>query len=76
MKQLITRIDDELHAQFKAAVAMSGENMTRLAEGWIRNFLETRENARDVELYDNHAHDPADIDLDEYLAERAAKVSA
>ena len=60
MKQLITRIDDELHAQFKAAVALRGENMSRLIEGWIRSFLEARENARDIELYDTHAHDPAE----------------
>ncbi len=39
MKQLITRIDDELHAQFKAACALSGANMSRLLEAWIRAYV-------------------------------------
>lgn len=42
MKQLIARIDDDLHAQFKAACALDGENMTALIERWIREFVETR----------------------------------
>ena len=58
MKQLIARIDDDLHAQFKAACALTGENMTRLIEDWIRQYLESREMAADVAAFDKGVNEP------------------
>lgn len=45
MKQLITRIDDELHRQFKIAAAKRGETMTQMIEEWIRQHVTAQQQA-------------------------------
>lgn len=45
MKQLITRIDDELHRQFKVAAAKRGETMTQMIEEWIRQYVTAQQQA-------------------------------
>ncbi len=69
-KQLIAPIDKDLHEQFMDAVASAGDNMTIIFESWIRRYLEAKEDAIDVELFDKFAHEPAEIDLQDYLATR------
>lgn len=76
MKQLIARIDDDLHAQFKSACALTGENMTRLIEGWIREFIESREMAADVASFDKHVNEPGGKPLRDIMRELSQENAA
>ena len=58
MKQFMIRIDEDLHKQFKIAVAQEGESMAKLMTGWIRQYLESREMAADVASFDKHVNEP------------------
>ena len=78
MKQLMTRIDDELHRQFKAVTAINGDNMSRLIEGWIRQYVESRKDPvamltqKEFPMYSPMIAPEAAQELAKLLAEAAA----
>ena len=76
MKQLMMHIDEDLHRQFKAAAAMEGQKMTRLIEGWIRQYVEAREDAADVASFDKHVNEPGGKPLRDIMRELSQENAA